>query len=189
MQTLYFNYSMNFITLIFVQRSSQPNFIAFQSQTPGACPHPAMAGRHHTQGKRSRQGHRKHYSVPERRCHHGTIRDFTSAHRRWCGQRTWHDHRGCSHQAHVPLRTGIPPIGSAHAHEHKFSWRTHGWLKVGSINSHRKVFWNYWHHTPLLPVSPCSLQPLKWGFCHYLPRINLIIHHFFWPSNIFIVLL
>ena len=37
---LFLYYSMNFITFIVVQRSSQPNFIEFPSQTLSASPHP-----------------------------------------------------------------------------------------------------------------------------------------------------
>ena len=36
----FLNYSMNFITFIIVKQSSQPNFIAFLSQTLIASPHP-----------------------------------------------------------------------------------------------------------------------------------------------------
>ena len=35
-----FNYSMNFITFTVIQRSSQPSFIAFPSQTPNPSSHP-----------------------------------------------------------------------------------------------------------------------------------------------------
>ena len=37
----FFNYLINFITFIGVQQSSQPNFIAFPSQTLSAAPYPA----------------------------------------------------------------------------------------------------------------------------------------------------
>ena len=38
--SFFFNYSSNFITFIVVQRSSQPNFIAFPSQTLSVSPYP-----------------------------------------------------------------------------------------------------------------------------------------------------
>ena len=44
----YFFYSMDFITFIVVQQSSQPSFIAFLSQTPSPSPHPptCLLGNH-----------------------------------------------------------------------------------------------------------------------------------------------
>ena len=40
---VFFNYSVNFITFIVAQQSSQPTFIAFPSQTLSTFPHPHLS--------------------------------------------------------------------------------------------------------------------------------------------------